>query len=164
MLMLLRSLVLWRFLNLIKHVKAEGADRTVVVQLATFYQLNDSSARGPSAQLDPTFPLKRRSYLVPSRPPPPPPMPSSPGLSAMEQATEELLAELMNAALGAGFLGTELTVPRDMWSDAGSVPPSPSSHFIVTSPASPCPSGLRPPPRSSVPADIILDIRESPVE
>ncbi|KAI0765390.1 hypothetical protein C8Q74DRAFT_1371199 [Fomes fomentarius] len=125
--------------------------------------IQDSSARGPSAQLDPTFPLKRRSYLVPSRPPPPPPMPKSPGLSAMEQATEELLAELANAALGAGFLGTELTVPHDAWSNVGSVPPSPSSHFIVTSPASPCPSGLRPPPRSSVPADI-LDICESPVE
>lgn len=32
--------VLWRFPKFIKHVKAEGADPTVVVRLATFYQLN----------------------------------------------------------------------------------------------------------------------------
>ncbi|KAI0747174.1 hypothetical protein C8Q80DRAFT_1220321 [Daedaleopsis nitida] len=124
--------------------------------------IQDNSARGPSAQLDPTFPLRRRSYLVPTRPPPPPPMPKSPGLSAMEQATEELLAELANAALGAGFLGTELTIPYDAWSNAGSVPPSPSSHFVVTTPVSA--SGLRPPPRSSVPADIHDFCEESPVE
>ncbi len=34
--------VLWRFPKFIKHVKAEGADPTVVVRLATFYQLNVS--------------------------------------------------------------------------------------------------------------------------
>ncbi|KAM5541827.1 hypothetical protein V8D89_004556 [Ganoderma adspersum] len=126
--------------------------------------IQDSSARCPSAQLDPTFPVKRRSYLVPSRPPPPPPVPvpTSPRspVSAMERATEELLAELANAALGAGFRGTGLTVPHalDALSNAGSVPPSPSSQFIVTSPISPASaSALRPPPRSSVPADILLD-------
>ncbi|KZT72359.1 hypothetical protein DAEQUDRAFT_743784 [Daedalea quercina L-15889] len=32
--------VLWRFPRFIRHVKAEGADPTVVVRLATFYQLN----------------------------------------------------------------------------------------------------------------------------
>ncbi|GBE80809.1 predicted protein [Sparassis crispa] len=32
--------VLWRFPRFIKHVKEEGADPTVVVRLATFYQLN----------------------------------------------------------------------------------------------------------------------------
>lgn len=32
--------VLWRFPRFIKHVKSEGADPTVVVRLATFYQLN----------------------------------------------------------------------------------------------------------------------------
>ena len=34
--------VLWRFLRFIKHVKAEGADPTVVVRLATFYNLNQA--------------------------------------------------------------------------------------------------------------------------
>ncbi|RDX46199.1 hypothetical protein OH76DRAFT_902486 [Lentinus brumalis] len=125
--------------------------------------IQDSSARGPSAQLDPTFPLKRRSYLVPTRPPPPPPMQCSPGLSAMEQATEDLLAELANAALGAGLLGQELTVPHDAWSSAGSVPPSPSSHFIVSTPVSAI-SGLRPLPRSSIPMDINDFPEESPIE
>ena len=82
----------------------------------------------------------------------------------MEQATEDLLAELANAALGAGFLGTELTIPaQDTWSAAGSVPPSPSSHFIVSTPVS-ATSGLRPPPRSSIPADIADLPEESPVE
>ncbi|PIL25563.1 hypothetical protein GSI_12371 [Ganoderma sinense ZZ0214-1] len=138
--------------------------------------IQDSSARGPSAQLDPTFPLKRRSYLVPSRPPPPPPVsvpvPTSPKspVSAMERATEELLAELANAALGAGFRGTGLAVPHaqvDALSISGSVPPSPSSQFIVTTPVTPPPSSaLRPPPRSSVPADILLDYCDcdSPVD
>ncbi|CAL1711663.1 unnamed protein product [Somion occarium] len=32
--------VLWRFPGFIRHVKAEGADPSVVVRLATFYQLN----------------------------------------------------------------------------------------------------------------------------
>ncbi|KAH9922120.1 uncharacterized protein B0H18DRAFT_1019215 [Fomitopsis serialis] len=32
--------VLWRFPRFIRHVKSEGADPTVVVRLATFYQLN----------------------------------------------------------------------------------------------------------------------------
>ncbi|KAI0629539.1 hypothetical protein C8Q77DRAFT_292355 [Trametes polyzona] len=32
--------VLWRFPRFIRHVKAEGAEPTVVVRLATFYQLN----------------------------------------------------------------------------------------------------------------------------
>lgn len=32
--------VLWRFPGFIAHVKAEGAEPTVVVRLATFYQLN----------------------------------------------------------------------------------------------------------------------------
>ncbi|KAI0699186.1 hypothetical protein C8T65DRAFT_305475 [Cerioporus squamosus] len=125
--------------------------------------IQDSSARGPSAQLDPTFPLKRRSYLVPTRPPPPPPVPRSPVLSAMEQATEDLLAELANAALGAGLLGQELTVPHDGWSSAGSVPPSPSSHFIVSTPVS-ATAGLRPLPRSSIPMDINDFAEESPIE
>ncbi|KAI0703233.1 hypothetical protein C8Q76DRAFT_824045 [Earliella scabrosa] len=123
--------------------------------------IQDSSSRGPSAQLDPTFPLSRRSYLIPSRPPPPPPVPKSPSLSAMEQATEELLRELANAALGAGLLGTELT-QQDAWSCAGSVPPSPSSHYIVSTPITP--SGLRPPPRSAIPADILDLSEESPIE
>ncbi|KAI1789468.1 hypothetical protein LXA43DRAFT_581361 [Ganoderma leucocontextum] len=131
--------------------------------------IQDSSARGPSVQLDPTFPLKRHSYLIPSRPPPPPPVPvpTSPQspVSTMERATEELLAELANAALGAGFRGTELTVPNamDALSNAGSVPPSPSSYFIVSTPVTPC-SALRPPPRSSVPADILLDYCDSPTD
>ncbi|KAI0371418.1 hypothetical protein BV20DRAFT_204249 [Pilatotrama ljubarskyi] len=120
--------------------------------------IQDSSAQGPSAQLDPTFPLRRRSYMVPSRPPPPPPVPKSP-TTAMEQATEELLAELANAALGAGFLGTELTVPQEGYLSAESLPPTPSSQFIVTSP-----SPLRPPPRFAVPADINDMFDESPVE
>ncbi|KAI8971026.1 hypothetical protein BD414DRAFT_229465 [Trametes punicea] len=34
--------VLWRFPKFIRHVKAEGADPTVVVRLATFYQLNQA--------------------------------------------------------------------------------------------------------------------------
>lgn len=34
--------VLWSFPRFIRHVKAEGADPTVVVRLATFYQLNVS--------------------------------------------------------------------------------------------------------------------------
>ncbi|CDO71140.1 hypothetical protein BN946_scf184845.g10 [Trametes cinnabarina] len=111
----------------------------------------------PSAQLDPTFPLKRRSYLVPSRPPPPPPVPKSP-TTAMELATEELLAELANAALGAGFLGTELIIPQDGYLSAESLPPTPSSQFIVRSP-----SPSRPPPRSAIPDDI-YDLVESPIE
>ncbi|OJT08275.1 hypothetical protein TRAPUB_814 [Trametes pubescens] len=121
--------------------------------------IQDSSERQrPSAQLDPTFPLRRRSYMVPTRPPPPPPVPTSP-ISSMEQATEDLLAELANAALGAGFLGTELTVPQDGFLSAESLPPTPSSQFIVTSP-----SGLRPLPRFSVPDDINDFGDESPVE
>lgn len=32
--------VLWRFPKFISHVKSEGAEPTVVVRLATFYQLN----------------------------------------------------------------------------------------------------------------------------
>ncbi|KAH9849011.1 hypothetical protein C2E23DRAFT_888619 [Lenzites betulinus] len=110
--------------------------------------IQDSGARSPSAQLDPTFPLRRRSYMVPSRPPPPPPVPQSP-TSAMEQATEELLAELANAALGAGLPGIELTVHQDSYLSADSLPPTPSSQFIVTTPSIP-----RPPPRFAVPNDI----------
>ncbi|KAH9935157.1 uncharacterized protein BXZ73DRAFT_45522 [Epithele typhae] len=34
--------VLWRFPKFIRHVKIEGADPTVVVRLATFYQLNQA--------------------------------------------------------------------------------------------------------------------------
>ena len=34
--------VLWRFPRFIRHVKSEGAEPTVVVRLATFYQLNVS--------------------------------------------------------------------------------------------------------------------------
>ncbi len=34
--------VLWRFPQFIRHVKTEGADPSVVVRLATFYQLNVS--------------------------------------------------------------------------------------------------------------------------
>ncbi|KAI0674659.1 hypothetical protein C8Q78DRAFT_609807 [Trametes maxima] len=117
---------------------------------------------GPSAQLDPTFPMRRRSYMVPSRPPPPPPVsvpvPQSP-TSAMEQATEELLAELANAALGAGFLGTELTASQDGYLSAESMPSTPSSQFIVTSPSS-----LRPLPRTGVPADISDSAEIGPVE
>ncbi|KAI8971284.1 hypothetical protein BD414DRAFT_581452 [Trametes punicea] len=120
--------------------------------------IQESPAQAPSAQLDPTFPLRRRSYLVPSRPPPLPPVPKSP-TTAMEQATEELLAELANAALGAGFLGTELTVPQDGYASTESLPPTPSSHFIVRSP-----SPSRPPPRSAIPADISDMMEESHVE
>lgn len=36
--------MLWRFPRFIRHVKAEGADPTVVVRLVTFYQLNVSPA------------------------------------------------------------------------------------------------------------------------
>ncbi|KAI0634708.1 hypothetical protein C8Q77DRAFT_1072154 [Trametes polyzona] len=141
--------------------KQAGADKSrsgkplpIVPRIA----IQESSAQGPSAQLDPTFPLRRRSYMVPSRPPPPPPVPKSP-TTAMEQATEELLAELANAALGAGFFGTELTVPQDGFLSAESMPPTPSSQFIVTTP-----SALRPPPRFAVPADINDMADESPVE
>ncbi|KAH9930488.1 uncharacterized protein BXZ73DRAFT_101860 [Epithele typhae] len=120
------------------------------------------SLHGPSAQLDPTFPLRRRSYLVPTRPPPPPP--TAPKLSEMEQATEDLLAELANAALGAGFLGVEHECPSPL---SLSVPPSPSSHFIVTTPLPMTPTfGTRPPPRSSIPDDVFFGLAEveSPVE
>lgn len=34
--------VLWRFPTFIRYVKAEGADPSVVVRLATFYNLNVS--------------------------------------------------------------------------------------------------------------------------
>ncbi|KAJ3010166.1 hypothetical protein NUW54_g2566 [Trametes sanguinea] len=96
--------------------------------------------------------------FIPVRPPPPPPVPKSP-TTAMELATEELLAELANAALGAGFLGTELTVPQDGYLSAESLPPTPSSTFIVRSPfpyASPLPA-------QPSPADI-NDQAESPIE
>ncbi|OBZ77477.1 hypothetical protein A0H81_02703 [Grifola frondosa] len=103
---------------------------------------------GPSVQLDPTFPQKKRCYPVPKRPPPPPPVPDTP-ISSMEAATEQLLAELANAALQAGFLGTGLSAESDGFSSAGSAPATPSSQFIVTTP-----SCARPPPRMSIPADI----------
>ena len=35
--------VLWSFPRFIRHVKSEGADPSVVVRLATFYQLNVSA-------------------------------------------------------------------------------------------------------------------------
>ncbi|CCL98043.1 uncharacterized protein FIBRA_00037 [Fibroporia radiculosa] len=103
----------------------------------------------PSAQLDPTFPSRRKSFLIPSRPPPPPPIKVSRcSTSTMERETEELLAQLASAALGAGFLGTGLSALHNAPLSA-SVPPSPSSAYIVTHRAS-----ARPPPRMSLPADI----------
>lgn len=129
-----------------------------------------TKATSPSAQLDPTFAQarRRRSFLIPDRPPPPPPIrittcasstysppPSSslsPTATEMEARTEELLAELASAALNTGFLGTGLSPPYTPgpWS-AGTAPPTPSSAFVVPHSA----SSMRPPPRISLPIDIL---------
>ncbi|KAI0088955.1 hypothetical protein BDY19DRAFT_158710 [Irpex rosettiformis] len=113
---------------------------------------------GPSVQLDPTFPQKKR-HGVPSRPPPPPPIIIEPPPSpTMEEKTEELLAMLANAAMdlnfpGTGLTGSSLELPP-------SVPVTPSSAFAIVSPP---PS--RPPPRSSIPADVdFFDDNRSPEE
>ncbi|KAI0938335.1 hypothetical protein AcW1_001913 [Taiwanofungus camphoratus] len=110
----------------------------------------------PSVQLDPAFPQRRKSFLIPDRPPPPPPIQVT-RCSTMEEETDEMLAQLASAALGTGFLGTGLGAPCDGSSTAGSVPPSPSSGFIVTQP-----SHRRLPPRMSVPADVLDFSDETP--
>ncbi|GBE89235.1 predicted protein [Sparassis crispa] len=102
--------------------------------------------RRPSLQLDPTFPHRRKSFLIPDRPPPPPPIVVSP--SSMEEETEELLAQLASAALNSGFVGTGLVSRGDGYLTPVSMPPTPSSTYIVSTPH------LRPPPRTSLPADI----------
>ncbi|OCH88392.1 hypothetical protein OBBRIDRAFT_90764 [Obba rivulosa] len=109
---------------------------------------------GPSIQLDPTFPTRRR-YTVPDRAPPPPPLiltpppPSDPILdSSMEAETDALLAQLASAALNAGFWGTGLVGTGDAL--APSAPPTPSSSFLVST----GPACLRPLPRMSLPMDI----------
>ncbi|KAI0073236.1 hypothetical protein K474DRAFT_235463 [Panus rudis PR-1116 ss-1] len=105
--------------------------------------LSVKTTRGPSTQLDPTFhESKRVSRYIPTRPPPPPPIivetcPSP----TMEEKTEELLALLANAALDTeGFFAPE---------QFATTPVTPSSTFIVDTP-----TGARPPPRMSIPADI----------
>ena len=60
--------VLWRFPRFIKHVKAEGADPTVVVRLATFYQLNVSFFRGYCVVQDGLL-MSRADIACPSRVP-----------------------------------------------------------------------------------------------
>lgn len=115
-----------------------------------------SSPRGPSVQLDPTFPERKR-YPIPSRAPPPPPIYiDSPPSPTMEEKTDELLALLANAALDSGFTGTGLGGLNEF---PPSLPVTPSSEFAVYTPL---PS--RPPPRMSVPADIndFLDDERSP--
>ncbi|KAH9912000.1 hypothetical protein B0H21DRAFT_438711 [Amylocystis lapponica] len=99
----------------------------------------------PSAQLDPGFPPRRKSFLIPDRPPPPPPIKIE-RCSTMEQETDNLLAHLASAALGSGFLGTGLSAIYDGNSAAGSLPTTPSSAYLVHS---------RPLPRMSIPADIM---------
>ena len=137
---------------------------------------NDAAkATSPSAQLDPTFAQarRRRSFLIPDRPPPPPPIrittcasssysppPTStlsPTATEMEARTEELLAELASAALNTGFRGTGLSPPYTPgpWS-AGTAPPTPSSAFVVPHSA----SSPRPPPRMSLPIDILEILRD----
>lgn len=113
----------------------------------------------PSAQLDPTFPERRKSFLIPSRPPPPPPIAITRCSAAtMERETEELLAQLASAALNSGFLGTGLSPPRPgRLSPTCSVPSSPSSAFVVR----PL-SRARPLPRMSLPADVLDYSDETP--
>lgn len=118
--------------------------------------------RGPSTQLDPTFPdvttsiaNKRRSRFIPSRPPPPPPIviePASCPSPTMEEKTEELLKLLADAALDNGFLGTGLSAE----SEIVSTPVTPSSLYAISTP-----TDARPPPRMSIPADIFDFTEES---
>lgn len=104
------------------------------------------STRGPSVQLDPTFPAApRKRHHIPTRPPPPPPIRIDCPSPTMEEKTEELLALLANAALDSGFLGTGLS--GSLSALPPSLPVSPSSTFIPDTPA-------RAPPRTSLPADI----------
>ncbi|KAK7685057.1 hypothetical protein QCA50_011894 [Cerrena zonata] len=120
--------------------------------------------RGPSTQLDPSFPPnaitsianKRRSRFIPSRPPPPPPItiePASCPSPTMEEKTEELLKLLADAALDNTFLGTGLSVETEMLS----TPVTPSSLYAISTPTT-----ARPPPRMSIPADIFDFTEESP--
>ena len=60
--------VLGRFPRFIRHVKAEGADPTVVVRLATFYQLNVSFFRGYCVVQDGLL-MSRADIACPSRVP-----------------------------------------------------------------------------------------------
>lgn len=121
--------------------------------------IQSSPPRGPSIQLDPTFPQQKRRR-TPFRPPPPPPIriepPSSP---TMEEKTDALLALLANAALDSCFLGTGLG--NSTMALPPSVPVTPSSAFAVITPIA-----SRPPPRMSVPADIhdFFDDDHSPDE
>lgn len=119
-------------------------------------------SRGPSTQLDPTFPVdaptsianKRRSRFIPSRPPPPPPIiiePVSCSSPTMEEKTEELLKLLADAALDNTLLGTQLSVESGL----SSTPVTPSSLYAIGTP-----TASRPPPRMSIPADIF----EEPIE
>ncbi|KAI0341423.1 hypothetical protein BDW22DRAFT_1408069 [Trametopsis cervina] len=108
--------------------------------------LTEASTRGPSAQLDPTFPQKMRR-AIPTRPPPPPPIRIEPAPSpTMEERTDELLALLANAAMDSAFLGTGLSGSTVF---PPSLPVTPSSAFAIVTPVT-----ARPPPRSSIPADI----------
>ncbi|EKM56374.1 uncharacterized protein PHACADRAFT_253455 [Phanerochaete carnosa HHB-10118-sp] len=123
----------------------------------------------PSAQLDPAFPTKRRSY-IPNRPPPPPPIrivdidcgtnifiapptPEEPskGSPTMEEKTEELLTLLANAALTTTSLAAPSGPSRLSCISNLVVPTTVTPHscdFIV-----PTPTVIRPLPRF-VPADI----------
>ncbi|THG98894.1 hypothetical protein EW026_g3370 [Hermanssonia centrifuga] len=110
--------------------------------------IQPSPPRGPSAQLDPTFPAqKKRHPAIPSRAPPPPPIRIECPSPTMEEKTDELLALLANAALDSGFSGTGLGGSSNVFPP--SLPVTPSSAYI---PMTPAPS--RPPPRSSIPADV----------
>ncbi|EMD34655.1 hypothetical protein CERSUDRAFT_116832 [Gelatoporia subvermispora B] len=110
------------------------------------------SPTGPSVQLDPTFPTRKR-FTLPERAPPPPPLKLTPPpverpLVSMEAETDALLAQLASAALNAGFLGTGLTGTGNTL--APSAPPTPSSSFLVPVNS----ARLRPSPRVSLPTDI----------
>lgn len=105
--------------------------------------------KGPSLQLDPMFPARKRSFRIPDHLPPPPPSPPTHRQSTMEEETDDLLAQLARAALNSGFIGTNLIIPGP---ESSSTPPTPSSGYIVT--ASPTHERQRPPPRMSIPADI----------
>ena len=111
---------------------------------------------GPSTQLDPTFPQKKRR--TPSRLASLPPIViESPPSPTMEEKTEELLAMLANAAMDLNFFGTGLT--GSLSELPPSLPVTPSSAFAIVSPLP-----LRPPPRSAIPADVDFSDSRLPEE
>ncbi|KIP11836.1 hypothetical protein PHLGIDRAFT_27674 [Phlebiopsis gigantea 11061_1 CR5-6] len=138
-----------------------------------------SPAASPSVQLDPTFPSRRNSY-IPSRPPPPPPIriididsdtnifiapptPETPVAritNTMEEKTEELLTLIANAALSTTPSLSTPSNPSRLSTGSSLAPMSAcasSWDFIVATPTTAshaAPATPRPPPRSSVPADI----------